>query len=71
MWSLELAVSEMAEKLKSRMAQVKLLATTAGPQFTEALKAVETSQKGSVVSIKVRLSRDQADALLKAVDSEQ
>ena len=62
---------EMAEKLKSRMAQVKLLATTAGPQFAEALKAVETSQKGSVVSIKARLSRDQADALLKAVDSEQ
>ena len=63
----EARAAEMGATLKARMGQVKLLAVTAGPQFADALQAVETSQTGSVVIVKATLSREVAEKLLKSM----
>ena len=64
----EVRATEMGEKLKSRIGQAKLVAKTGGPDFVEALNAVETSHTGPVVSITANLSREVAERVLKALN---
>ncbi len=67
----ESRATELANTLKGRMGQAKLLAATAGAPFGELLNAVETSQAGPVVSVKASISRAVGEELLKSLNASE
>ena len=67
----ESRATELATTLKARMAQAKLLAATAGAQFSALLNGVETGHLGPVVRVKASISRAVAEDLLKSLNASE